>query len=45
VHDAASGKPIARYLHTGEILSLAVSGDTLAAGAADKTVRVWTTPK
>jgi hypothetical protein len=45
VHDAVSGEPIARFPHTGEILSLAVSGDALAAGAADKTIRVWTTPK
>src|SRR5262249_30822825 len=45
VHDTAGGEPIARFPHTGEILSLAVSGETLAAGAADRTVRVWTTPK
>ena len=45
VHNIASGKLIARFPHTGEILSLAVSGETLAAGAADRTVRVWTTPK
>jgi hypothetical protein len=45
VHDAVRGEPIARFPHTGEIISLAVSGDALAAGAADRTVRVWTTPK
>jgi geranylgeranyl transferase type-2 subunit beta len=45
VHDAGSGEPIARFPHTGEILSLAVSGDALAAGAADRTVGVWTMPR
>jgi geranylgeranyl transferase type-2 subunit beta len=45
VHDTAGGDLIARFPHTGEVLSLAVSGEILAAGAADKTVRVWTTPK
>ena len=45
VHDAASGEQVARFPYTGEILSLAVSGDALAAGAADKTVRVWAMPK
>ncbi len=45
VHDAASGEQLARYPHTGEIISLAVSGDVLAAGAADKTVRIWTMQK
>jgi hypothetical protein len=44
VHDAASGELIARFPHTGEITSLTVAGDALAAGAADRTVRVWTTP-
>ena len=45
IHDAASGQPIARFPHTGEILSLAAAGETLAAGAADRTVRVWTMPR
>jgi geranylgeranyl transferase type-2 subunit beta len=45
VHDTASGEQVARFPYTGEILSLTVSGENLAAGAADKTVRVWTTPK
>jgi geranylgeranyl transferase type-2 subunit beta len=41
--DAATGKPVARLQHTGEITSVAFSraGDVLAAGAADKTVRLW----
>jgi geranylgeranyl transferase type-2 subunit beta len=43
VHNTASGEQIAHIRHTGEIISLAVSGETLAAGAADRTVRVWTT--
>jgi WD40 repeat protein len=45
MHDASGGEPIARFPHTGEILTLAVSGEALAAGAADKTVRVWTMTK
>ena len=45
VHNTASGEQIAHIRHTGEIISLAVSGETLAAGAADRTVRVWTTQK
>jgi geranylgeranyl transferase type-2 subunit beta len=44
VHDAVGGEHVARFPHTGEVLSLAVSGDALAAGAADKTVRVWHIP-
>lgn len=43
IRDLASGSPVARYQHTGEIMSLAFSrhGDTIAAGAADRTVRLW----
>jgi WD40 repeat protein len=39
----ATGTPVARFQHTGEILSIAFSpaGDVIAAGAADKTVRLW----
>jgi hypothetical protein len=43
VYDLADGKLAARYQHTGEVLSVAISpdGQSLAAGAADKRVRVW----
>lgn len=43
IRDVATGDTIARYQHTGEVVSLAFSpeGNTIAAGAADKTVRVW----
>ncbi len=41
VHDVGGGEQIARFPASGEIISLAVSGNLLAAGAADKTVRVW----
>jgi geranylgeranyl transferase type-2 subunit beta len=37
------GKPLGRLQHTGEVLSLAFApdGKSLAAGAADKTVKIW----
>lgn len=45
IHDALSGALLGRYPHTGEVLSVVVSGETLIAGAADRTVRVWTLEK
>lgn len=46
LRDAATGKLVSHYQHTGEVTSVAFSGDRIAAGAADKTVRLWTvTPK
>jgi WD40 repeat protein len=41
VVDVESGK--ATYLdgHTGPVLALAVSGDLLATGGADRTIRIW----
>lgn len=47
IRDIASGDTIAHYQHTGEIMSLAFSakGDTIAAAAADKTVRLWNVVK
>jgi hypothetical protein len=43
VFDLADQKVAARYQHTGEVLSVTVSSDgqSLAAGAADKRVRIW----
>lgn len=43
VRDAATGNPLVRFQHTGEVLALAFSrdGPTLAAGAADKSVKLW----
>lgn len=43
IRDVASGKQIASFRHTGEVLSIAFSpdGTMIAAGAADKTVRIW----
>jgi geranylgeranyl transferase type-2 subunit beta len=44
LHDAKSGKLLGRFEHTGEVLTLAFSPDgrSIAAGAADKSVKVWT---
>ena len=41
--DAASGKQVGRFQHTGEVLSVAFSpdGKLLAAGGADGTAKVW----
>jgi WD40 repeat protein len=45
VRDVESGKPVASFQHTGEVLSVAFSkSGVLAAGAADKTVRLWNLP-
>jgi geranylgeranyl transferase type-2 subunit beta len=43
IHEVATGKLLARLQHTGEILSIAYShtGDQIAAGATDATVRLW----
>jgi WD40 repeat protein len=43
IRDVATGDPVGRYHHTGEILSLAflAEGNAIAAAAADKTVRLW----
>jgi WD40 repeat protein len=43
IRDVTTGNAIARFQHTGEIISVAFSGagDVIAAGAADKTVRLW----
>jgi len=43
IFDVTTGKLFSRMQHTGEIISVAFSstGDILAAGAADKTVRLW----
>ncbi len=47
IRDLATGDPIQRFQHTGEIVSLTFSpdGNTIAAAAADKTVRVWNVAK
>ncbi len=47
LRDLANGNPISRQQHTGEILSIAYSADggSIAAAAADKTVRVWSVVK
>jgi len=39
----AAGKPLGEHPHTGEVLSIAFSpdGKHIAAGAADKTVKLW----
>ena len=44
--NAQSGQQAGSFQHTGEVLSLAISPTQpqLAAGAADKTVRIWTLP-
>ena len=41
--DVTTGKLVGKYQHTGEVLSIAFSnaGDMMAAGAADRTVRLW----
>jgi len=43
IRDVTTGNVVARFQHTGEIISLAFSsgGDVIAAGAADNTVRLW----
>ncbi|MDA0284661.1 MAG: WD40 repeat domain-containing protein [Planctomycetota bacterium] len=43
IRDAATGNVVWRFQHTGEVTSLSFgkTEDVLAAGAADKTVRVW----
>lgn len=46
IHDTATGDIVARKQHTGEVLSIAFSPQqagrpSLAAAAADKTVRLW----
>jgi hypothetical protein len=43
LRDVATGNPILRHQHTGEILSIAYApdGSSIAAAAADKTVRIW----
>jgi WD40 repeat protein len=43
VIDVTTGKPVARFQHTGEIISIAFAktDDVIAVGAADKTVRLW----
>jgi WD40 repeat protein len=43
IRDTTTGKPLARFQHTGEVLCLSFSrdGHTIAAGAADKSVKLW----
>jgi formylglycine-generating enzyme required for sulfatase activity/prenyltransferase beta subunit len=43
IREAATGNLVASLQHTGEVVSVAFSsaGDVIAAGAADKTVRLW----
>jgi geranylgeranyl transferase type-2 subunit beta len=43
VYEIATGKPLARFHHTGEVISMSYStvGDVIAAGAADGTIRLW----
>jgi geranylgeranyl transferase type-2 subunit beta len=45
--DAQTGESLARYQHTGEVLSLAVSpdGQQVAAGGGDRSISVWSVPK
>ena len=43
IRDAATGDVLERFRQTGEVISIAFApaGDSLAVGAADRTVRVW----
>lgn len=43
LRNAATGNLVARFHHTGEVLALTFSkdGHTIAAGAADKSVKLW----
>lgn len=43
IHNVVDGNIISRHQHTGEILSVAFNADgsTVAAAAADKTIRLW----
>lgn len=45
LHDAGTGTALGRLDHTGEILSISFGArdDIIAAGAADKSVRLWQT--